>query len=211
MKFYNRQFNSNYEELISYYPRFYRDVYEMVEILKAHGRIVDKLEDTIEQTYLNNFILEADEATIEIWESLLNITYTESLKLSQRKSVVIARLGGNGHIGEPEIRGIIANYTENNVTVDFAFGIITIVIDGNVFDEINLLNTLLRRIPAHLSLNMSIHIHNEYRYNQKIKFGGMSIGHLNFALTDVHRIEKSETSDANGVFCHTHIKSKLID
>ena len=41
MKFYDKYYTSNYEELITYYPRFYRDVFEMVEILKAHGRIAD--------------------------------------------------------------------------------------------------------------------------------------------------------------------------
>ena len=39
MKFYEKYYASNYEELITYYPRFYRDVFEMVEILKANGRI----------------------------------------------------------------------------------------------------------------------------------------------------------------------------
>ena len=49
MKFYDKYYTSNYEELITYYPRFYRDVFEMVEILKAHGRIADGMEDNIEQ------------------------------------------------------------------------------------------------------------------------------------------------------------------
>ena len=30
MRFYEKQFENNFEELITYYPRFYRDVYEMV-------------------------------------------------------------------------------------------------------------------------------------------------------------------------------------
>ena len=64
MKFYDKYYTSNYEELITYYPRFYRDVFEMVEILKAHGRIADGMEDNIEQAYLNGFIDYADEATI---------------------------------------------------------------------------------------------------------------------------------------------------
>ena len=56
MKFYEKYYASNYEELITYYPRFYRDVFEMVEILKAYGRIADNLENNIEQIFFNSFI-----------------------------------------------------------------------------------------------------------------------------------------------------------
>ena len=104
MKFYERYYKNNYEELTTWYPRFYRDVFEMVEILKASGQVLDALEDKIEQAYLNNFILTADTETISRWETLLGITYSEPLTLPQRKRVVIARLIGYGHIGEPEIR-----------------------------------------------------------------------------------------------------------
>ena len=65
-----------------------------------------------------------------MWEELLEITYTRPLTLDQRKRVVIARLAGYGHIGEPEIRGIIANYTERAVAVDFQRGVVFITIEG---------------------------------------------------------------------------------
>lgn len=61
MKFYIKYYKNNYEKLLTYYPRYYRDVFEMVEILKAYGKISDVLELQIEQAYLNNFVLEADE------------------------------------------------------------------------------------------------------------------------------------------------------
>ena len=37
MKLFESYYKNNYEELITYYPVFYREVYEMVEILKAQG------------------------------------------------------------------------------------------------------------------------------------------------------------------------------
>lgn len=185
MKFYNKYFKSNYDELITYYPRFYREVFEMVEILKAYGRIADDLETHIEQTYLNNFIMTADLETVKMWERILGITYTESLTLDQRKSIITGRISGYGHIGEPEIRGIISHYTENAVTVDFAHGIISIIIEDEIFDENNLLNTLLCRIPAHLALNMRIHIKRQIR-------------------SELH-------AGVKGVYYFTHIKSKLIE
>ena len=63
-RFYNRQFASNYDELISYYPRYYRDVREMVAILKANGRLLDGAQDAIEGIYTSGFIDSMDEAAI---------------------------------------------------------------------------------------------------------------------------------------------------
>ncbi len=174
MKFYERYYKNNYEELITWYPRFYRDVFEMVEILKASGQVLDALEDKIEQAYLNNFILTADTETISRWETLLGITYSEPLTLPQRKRVVIARLIGNGHIGEPEIREVIRNYTENTAMIDFGRGVISIMIEGTVFDERNLHKTILCRIPAHLALDMKIHIRRSFSGKVTVRYSGMT-------------------------------------
>lgn len=237
MKFYQKYFKNSYEELISYYPRFYRDVFEMVEILKAFGRVSDVLEDTVEQAYLNYFIQEADLKTIKIWEDILGISYTDNLTLEQRKSVIIGRISGYGHIGEPEIRGVIANYTKNPVTVDFVSGVITIVINGEIFDETNLLNTLLQRIPAHLPLNLMIHIKREFRQRLKFSFGGavgssiqaqpvgedrtvvlpVEVSYGSFFMSaledipkDTRRASAGPAGRMEGMFCRTHIKAKRI-
>ena len=178
MKLYEKYYKNNFEELITYYPRYYRDVFEMVEILKAFGRVADGLEANIEQTYLNNFILTADAGTIKVWEDLLEITYTRPLTLDQRKRVVIARIAGYGHIGEPEIRGIIANYTERAVAVDFKRGVIFITIEGEIFDEMNLWDTIKRRIPAHLALDMKAHIQRKFRQRIDFYFGGATGAHF---------------------------------
>lgn len=178
MKFYIKYYKNNYEKLLTYYPRYYRDVFEMVEILKAYGKISDVLELQIEQAYLNNFVLEADETTIRGWEDILGITYSKPLSLEQRRRVIIARIAGHGHIGEPEIREVIANYTDKSVSVDFAKGIIYIVIEGEVFDENNLLRTLLRRIPAHLALDMKVHIQRKFRQRIFARVAGRERGLL---------------------------------
>lgn len=196
MKLYEKYYKNNFEELITYYPRYYREVFEMVEILKAFGRVADGLEANIEQTYLNNFILTADAETIRVWEEILEITYTRPLTLDQRKRVVIARLAGYGHIGEPEIRGIIANYTERAVAVDFQRGVVFITIEGEVFDEMNLWDTLLRRIPAHLALNVKVHIQRSFRQRIDFHFGGATGAH--FKLPPVGEDRTSRTALAVG-------------
>lgn len=156
MKFYNKYYESNYEELTTYYPRYYLDVFEMTEILKAEGKLADDLEDNIELVCFNNFVATADLQTVETWENLLGITNTGDISLEQRKSNIIARISGYGHIGEPEIRSIVSNYTDQDVSVSFADGTITVVINDEIFDEQTLLETLRRRIPAHLQLKLLV-------------------------------------------------------
>lgn len=159
MKFYNRYYENGYEELISYYPRFYRDVYEMREIIKAHGRITDELENNVEQTFLNFFILTADLETVKVWERTFGITYDEALTLDQRRHVVLGKLGGYGHIGEPEIRAIVRQYTDKGESVDFRNGTVVVTLEELLFGRANLTETLRDRIPAHLALLLAIHFH----------------------------------------------------
>lgn len=119
MRFYEKYFKNNYEELITYYPRFYRDVYEMVEILKAQGRITDQLEDDIEQTYLNNFIDYADEATIENLEKFLMIGLNKSRTLEERRRLVKSYFVGSGKVSATMLKEMIESYTNAPVEVLF--------------------------------------------------------------------------------------------
>lgn len=156
MSLLNPQYADVYKELRTCYPIFYMDVYEMQELLKVQGTLMDTLCGNLELTLNNNFINTADETTIQAWETALGIEYDNVLTLEERKIVVAAHISGHGHIGEPEIRSIVARYSSNPITVEFNVGIITINISGQIFDTTNLRKTLLSRIPAHLRLMLNI-------------------------------------------------------
>ncbi len=211
MNFYEKYFKNCYEELLSYYPDFYKNVYEMSEILKAFGWLSDGLEAVVERTYLNNFILTADSKTIKIWEDILGITYREKLPLDQRKRVVIGRVSGGRHIGEREIRDLIATYTSNLKLLDFENGVIKIEVDGEIFDEENLLNTLLRRIPAHLKLAMTIRVRRAIRGTLEMYGIGRMRTRLRASPIPVKRADTAFSKSSGGVFCYTRTRSKLIE
>lgn len=173
MSYLNPPYPTNFQELCAAMPIFYLDVREMRAILRAQGRLLDGICNGVENVVDFNFILTSDEATIRKWEKALKITYKSRLTLDQRKRVVISYIIGLGHIGEPEIRSIIGQYTPNHVDFDFMRGTITIVVEGEIFDEDSLLETLLRLIPAHLTLKMSIHIRKEYRQTIPFAQGGV--------------------------------------
>lgn len=111
MRFYEKQFENNFEELITYYPRFYRDVYEMVEILKANGRVFDRMEGDIEQTYLNCFIKYADEETIKKLEDFLDIRLNKSRTLEERRRLVMSYFIGFGKVSATMLKEMIQSYT----------------------------------------------------------------------------------------------------
>lgn len=198
MKFYNRYYKNNFDELITYYPLFYRDVREMIAILKAYGRACDEIEGHVEQAYLNNFILEADEPTIKKWEDTLEIVYDKKLTLDQRKSVVIGRMSGYGHIGEPEIRVIISLYTDCDITVDFKKGVVIVDIDGEIFDEGNLYETLVGRLPAHLALKMTARTIRTFRSGITFGFGGGTGAELSAEPISTDRESVLELSSGTG-------------
>lgn len=183
MKFYDKYYKNCYEELRTYYPLFYENVYEMQEILKSFGKLSDDLENTIEQTFLNNFVMTSDDKTLKIWEDILHISYSEKLSLEQRRRVVIGYINGEKHIGEQEIRNLISAYTSNLKSIDFKNGIIKIDINGEIFDEENLFKTLLKIIPAHLKTDITVQI---------------------------KRTAENSAKPLGGVFCFTRNTYKLI-
>lgn len=170
VKFYGWH-GGGYEELASYYPRFYRGVLEMEAVLKYFGEVCDDMQAKIEQAFLNNFILQADEETVREWEGFLEIRHDKPLSLDQRRRVILGRISGTGHIGEPEIRAIVSIYTDCDITVDFEGGVIRVDIDGEIFDEGSLYQSLLNRIPAHLALKMTARTIRKFPMELKFGFG----------------------------------------
>lgn len=165
MKFYDKYYENNYEELITYYPRFYREVFEMVEILKANGRIDDELEANIEQTYLNNFIDFADEATIAKLEKFLMIGLNKSRTLEERRRLVKSYFVGFGKVSASMLAEMIQSYTGAGVESRFETsdeeGNNTLYINFQrgkeptlYMSDINLL--LGKKIPAHINWQAAV-------------------------------------------------------
>lgn len=168
MKFYDKYYANNFEELITYYPRLYRNVFEMVEILKAYGEIADEMEANIEQTYLNCFIDYADEATIEQLEKFLSIGLSKSRTLEERRRLVKAYFVGFGRVSATMIAEMIQSYTgaqvdirlepfdeagNNMLYIDFQRGSEPTLYMG----DISLL--LGKKIPAHIQYRAAVTYH----------------------------------------------------
>lgn len=209
MSYLNPPYPTNFQELCACYPVWYLDVFEMRQILKTEGRLLDGVCASIETIVGDNFILTADETTIRGWEETLGITHSQPMTLDQRRAVVISHFVGTGHIGEPEIRAIISAYTTAQVTVEFDRGVITVSIVGEIFGEDNLLDTLQRRIPAHLALNMSIDIRRTFHHFVDFAVAGAIGSRCIGGPVANDRTAISRQDTAGSAFCYSRITSKL--
>lgn len=165
MLYNNKFFSSSYEELLSYYPKFYRDVYEMEEILKTEGRLCDKIESSNEQTLGNVFIDTADEKTISAWEDFLGINLMKHRTLDERRRMVKSFIIGSGKVSASSIIEMISAYTGAGVEVRFEpideAGNNQLCIDfdrgsnSNVYlSDIEAL--ISKKIPAHIDFNLNM-------------------------------------------------------
>ena len=165
MRFYNKYYANDFEELLTYYPRFYHGVYEMVEILKAQGKIADEIERNIEQVYFNCFIDYADEPTLAKLERFLDIGLNKTRTLEERRRRIKSFFVGFGKVSASLLEEMIKSYTGANVSSRFepcddkGNNMLYIELDrGDVttlyMGDINLL--LGKKIPAHIAWQAAI-------------------------------------------------------
>ncbi len=196
MKIYNGLKN-NYEELLSYYPVFYREVYEMREILKVQGRLADDMQNNIERVFSNQFIDSADSEVISGYEKILGIVSDASKSIEERRRFVKARLIGSGKISASVISDMIKSYTGGDVTCTLApcdskkNNKLYINAERGTGSQIYLheIESLLdERLPAHIEYELSfgidvpIYLSCEIEsYNTDLPFCGLySCGQLPF-------------------------------
>lgn len=159
MKFYNKVFPSSYHELITYYPRFYRDVLEMDAILRAEGWLIDGIEAGIERVFYNCFIKTADEETISKLEQFIGIEVTEGSTLEDRRNAVMSYFVGFGKVSATSIKELLSVYTSDPIDIIFEpadeakNNRLDISINRNTpegFSVLDVMKTLARRLPAHI-------------------------------------------------------------
>lgn len=108
-----------YDELITFYPRFYRDVFEMDAILRAEGELADGISSGIDLVIANNFVDSMDEDTIYLLEKFLGITLMRSRTLEERRRMLKTYFAGQGKVSATRISEMIYAYTGAETTCEF--------------------------------------------------------------------------------------------
>lgn len=159
--------SKSYERLAKMYPAYYREIYEMQEILKAQGALADELMTSIEQVFFNQFIDCADENVISGFEKKLGIEPDKAASLEERRRIVKAHLIGGGKVSISVIKEMISAYTGAEVRCDFS-GIdgkknryLNFVIErgtNSFFNLKDILSLLDTKLPAHISYSCRVDI-----------------------------------------------------
>lgn len=80
------------DEPLKYMPDYYDEVYEMIELLKAHGVALSEFDSSRERVLLNQFIIQADETGIAIFEDQAGIVPNPGESLEERRKNVLLKL-----------------------------------------------------------------------------------------------------------------------
>lgn len=161
MRLLNSAGPSSFEEIKTWYPVWYRDVFEMETIWRAFGFQFDRIRADIIRAVDNNFIEYADAQAIQKIENHFDISHSSPRTIEERRAIIRGFVQGRGRVGRAEIAELFSIFTNNTIEVTFSRpGRIHIAVSKDIdddftFDDIKLI--LNNRLPAHLEVIMSAH------------------------------------------------------
>ncbi len=177
---------NNYELIKSYYPRFYDRIYEMQEILKAQGKVLDAAEIAFEIVLNNMFINYMDYDAVASLEEFLSIIPASNQTLDDRKKVLTAHFRGYGKISASVIKETSASYNleaetyfdEQDENGNFLLRIKLKVprYSDSISDYVENVRILDVRLPAHLKKFYDI----VFETDSKIGLAQISVFRLHF-------------------------------
>lgn len=171
---------TTYDELISFYPMFYREVLEMRAILEAEGHVLDDSAKEIYRVLDNAFIDTADNATIARLEKFLRITPEAGSSYEDRRRNIKIYFTGFGKISASKLKDMLFPFTETEAKITFApadesgNNLLAFEIprgEKRNFSSADVMELLARRIPAHLWYGVTV-IHSE---ESNLFFGATAI------------------------------------
>lgn len=177
---------NNYELIKSFYPRFYDRIYEMQEILKAQGKVLDAAEIAFEIVLNNMFINYMDYDAVASLEEFLSIIPASNQTLDDRKKVLTAHFRGYGKISASVIKETSASYNleaetyfdEQDENSNFLLRVKLKVprYSSSISDYVENVRILDIRLPAHLKKFYDI----VFETDSKIGLAQISVFRLHF-------------------------------
>ncbi|MDO4301632.1 MAG: DUF2313 domain-containing protein [Clostridia bacterium] len=205
------------EELLRYYPTFYRNVLEFVAVQEAAVMMLERLFAVFQKCADDSNIITASEQIIAYYEKIIGIKYSGLRTLEERRRLVLVYYNMFGKVSATKIKNAISYYTGTIVDVSFT----TKDERGNYILEISCargdMNSLFledikllceKIIPAHLLYRVamlykfSVAIaakrisHNKYYYDLCGTKPDISmLGNINKNSTEVCSINKNYNID----------------
>lgn len=131
----------------------------MDAIWRAAGGKLDEIEAGVDAVANDTFISMMDAAALSDMEAFLDIAPNKNRTLEVRRKLVASYFVGANHIGAPEIKELVRGYAGDTPEVKFSKGRIYVCIsppDESSFLSSDIIECLLRKIPANLALSLSL-------------------------------------------------------
>ena len=168
------------DDLTALLPKWFKNIKEYPEIMKAYAKGLNDGEINIKQLFDNLFLQTCDEPTIAYYEGLMKIYPNVSDTLEVRRKRVISRWSMTGSYNEDYIKTQLNqllgehNYNFEILWVNIGFGVdvfARIIMYTYIPDGYDLaLETWLQTAPAHIRL--VIYEQTVTDIKQKMYFGG---------------------------------------
>lgn len=190
---YPNGFPDAYEELKTFYPVFYRDVFEMDAIWRTCGGGLDEIETNVDRVANSTFISMMDETALSRMEQFLGIPFDSKRTLEERRSLAASYFLGTGHFGAPEIKELTRAFTDGKCTVSFGGGVVYIHIKADISDTPQADDyyfMLRKKTPAHLGLNTEI----EVEFSENLYVAANALQNDRYAISPEKLKKLSSTS-----------------
>lgn len=152
--FYNRV-RSGYEELMSYYPNFWKGILEMQANNKFAGHTLDRAAGDMEQVVLDQFFDTCSETMVARYEDFLGLERPDA-DLGERRRFLKMAWKGDSKMNRTKITGIIKEYCGSDCRVSLTDRqlIIDMVFHGNPALYMPKVRKFLNTstIPAHIGI-----------------------------------------------------------
>lgn len=147
-----------YEQVSSFYPRWYLDIYEMNEILKIEALVAENAQRAIDLILDNHFLDTINEEKATELEKYLGITSSADRTIEERRNLIKTYFLGRGKLSLSQLIAIVKALSGGEVTGVFAQGnnnrdnYIKLKISKCDIKSIlvDIISTLKDRVPAHL-------------------------------------------------------------
>lgn len=154
MEIFSNRERPNYEQIVSYGPRWITEYREMDANYKYAGWTLDLMAYWLERIVSNEFPEYADEETIGMWERVLRLERAPAMSLEERRRIVEAYLAGPGKMSRSTIKALAVAYTGQECAVYWVGDRLRVQFDsgeGITISVGTLRKILRRRLPAHIS------------------------------------------------------------
>lgn len=150
------------DELLKYMPDYYNGVYEMEELLKAQSKGLFKFDEKLNRTLLNQFIIQADEKGIAVFEDQAGIVPEHGASLETRRNNVLLRLLPPKPLTLRYLNHLLEIMNlKANVTVDYAKRLALVEAKSTdiSLDKVNSIKYMLNiTLPANMIYDIRINL-----------------------------------------------------